>query len=287
MKLLRYFEGDHIRPGLLDDAGSIRDLSGEIADVAGEVLLDAELRRLAAFDPQQLPLVSGVPRLAPCVGDVGKFMCIGLNYFDHASEANMEPPEHPILFLKANSAISGANDDIVLPRGSVTTDWEVELGVVIGQPAKYVGVEDALDHVAGYCTLNDVSERTFQLGLTGQWTKGKSCDSFGPIGPWLVTRDDVPDPQNLSLTLDVNGQRMQDGHTSKMIFSVARIISHLSELMTLYPGDVIATGTPAGVGMGMKPSPVYLKPGDVAQAAVQGLGQQHQRVRTETTSGSQ
>ncbi len=281
MKLLRFYDGDRIRPGMLDDQGDVRDLSGEIDDIAGETLMDASLRRLADLDPAQLPEVPGAPRLAPCVGGVGKFMCIGLNYSDHAAEANMDPPEHPILFLKANSAIAGANDDIVLPRGSVTTDWEVELGVVIGKPAKYVGVDNALDHVAGYCTVNDVSERTFQLRLSGQWTKGKSCDSFGPIGPWMVTREDVPDPQNLRLTLDVNGQRMQDGHTSKMIFSVAQIIAHLSELMTLHPGDIIATGTPPGVGMGMKPSPLSLRPGDVVQAEVEGLGQQHQQVRAD------
>ena len=217
-------------------------------------------------------------RYGPCVGNIGKFLCIGLNYSDHAAESGLAIPEHPILFFKANSAVVGANDDVMMPRGSTNTDWEVELGVVIGKPAKYVSEADALDHVAGYCVINDVSERHFQTQLSGQWTKGKSCDTFGPTGPWLVTRDEVPDPQNLAMWLDVNGERRQTGNTSTMIFTVAQIVAHLSELMTLHPGDVISTGTPPGVGMGMKPQPVYLKEGDVMELGIEGLGQQRQKV---------
>jgi 2-keto-4-pentenoate hydratase/2-oxohepta-3-ene-1,7-dioic acid hydratase in catechol pathway len=270
-----------VRPGLMDDGGIVRDLSGHIADISGEVLDDAALARLAELDPASLPAVDGDIDLAPCVGGVGKFLCIGLNYSDHAEEAGMPIPEHPILFMKANSAIAGPNDDVVIPRGSTATDWEVELGVVIGTAAKYVTEAEALDHVAGYCVINDVSERDFQIKLTGQWTKGKSCDTFGPIGPWLVTRDEVADPQNLALSCDVNGKRMQTGNTGKMIFTVAQIISHLSQLMTLHPGDVIATGTPPGVGMGMKPDPVYLKPGDVMELEIEGLGRQRQNLRAD------
>ncbi|TDK48985.1 fumarylacetoacetate hydrolase family protein [Antarcticimicrobium luteum] len=281
MKLLRYFEGDTVRPGLLDAAGVIRSLAGEVADISGPALDAATLARLAALNPDSLPRVEGAPRLAPCVGGVGKFMCIGLNYSDHAEEAGMAIPEHPILFLKATSAIAGPQDDIVIPRGARAVDWEVELGVVIGKAAKYVSEAEALDHVAGYCVVNDVSERDFQIKLSGQWTKGKSCDSFGPIGPWLVTRDEVADPQALDLTLDVNGQRMQAGNTATMIFSVAQIISHLSQMMTLHPGDVIATGTPPGVGMGMKPQPVYLKPGDRVRTEIEGLGMQSQSIRAD------
>lgn len=281
MKLLRYRMEGAVRPGLMDAGGVVRDLSGHIADITGEVLDDAALARLAALDPASLPVVDGDIDLAPCVGGVGKFLCIGLNYSDHAEEAGMPIPEHPILFMKANSAITGPNDDVVIPRGSTATDWEVELGVVIGKAAKYVTEAEALDHVAGYCVINDVSERDFQIKLTGQWTKGKSCDTFGPIGPWLVTRDEVADPQNLALSCDVNGKRMQTGNTGKMIFSVAQIISHLSQLMTLHPGDVIATGTPPGVGMGMKPDPVYLKPGDVMELEIEGLGRQRQNLRAD------
>ncbi|MEL0436786.1 fumarylacetoacetate hydrolase family protein [Phycobacter sp. K97] len=281
MKLLRYRMEGAVRPGLMDAGGVVRDLSGHIADITGEVLDDAALARLAALDPASLPVVDGDIDLAPCVGRVGKFLCIGLNYSDHAEEAGMPIPEHPILFMKANSAITGPNDDVVIPRGSTATDWEVELGVVIGKAAKYVTEAEALDHVAGYCVINDVSERDFQIKLTGQWTKGKSCDTFGPIGPWLVTRDEVADPQNLALSCDVNGKRMQTGNTGKMIFSVAQIISHLSQLMTLHPGDVIATGTPPGVGMGMKPDPVYLKPGDVMELKIEGLGRQRQNLRAD------
>lgn len=281
MKLLRYYEGGEIRPGMLDAGGRIRSLAGEVADITGAVLGDEALARLAALDPESLPPVEGAPRLAPCVGGVGKFMCIGLNYSDHAEEAGMALPEHPILFMKATSAIAGPDDDIVIPRGAQAVDWEVELGVVIGKPAKYVSEAEALDYVAGYCVVDDVSERDYQTKLSGQWTKGKSCDSFGPIGPWLVTRDEVADPQALELSLDVNGQRMQAGSTATMVFSVAQIISHLSQMMTLHPGDVIATGTPPGVGMGIKPQPVYLKPGDRVRAEIAGLGVQTQAVRAD------
>lgn len=281
MKLLRYRVGDTVRPGMLAADGTVRDLSDHVEDITGATLDDAALAKLAALDVAALPVVEGDVDLAPCVGGVGKFLCIGLNYSDHAEEAGMPIPEHPILFMKATSAIVGPNDDVVLPRGSVAGDWEVELGVVIGKTAKYVSEEDALDYVAGYCVVNDVSERDFQIKLTGQWTKGKSCDTFGPIGPWLVSRDEVDDPQNLSLSCDVNGQRMQSGTTGKMIFSVAEIIAHLSQLMTLHPGDVIATGTPPGVGMGIKPDPIYLKPGDVMELEIEGLGRQRQTVRAD------
>lgn len=281
MKLLRYYEGEEIRPGMLDADGQIRSLAGEVADIAGDVLGAEALARLAALDPARLPAVEGAPRLAPCVGAVGKFMCIGLNYSDHAEEAGMALPEHPILFMKATSAIAGPEDDIVIPRGAQAVDWEVELGVVIGKPAKYVSEAEALDYVAGYCVVDDVSERDYQTRLSGQWTKGKSCDSFGPMGPWLVTRDEVADPQALELSLDVNGQRMQAGSTATMVFSVAQIVSHLSQMMTLQPGDVIATGTPPGVGMGIKPQPVYLQPGDRVRAEIAGLGVQSQSVRAD------
>ncbi|MFW8594252.1 fumarylacetoacetate hydrolase family protein [Cribrihabitans neustonicus] len=281
MKLLRYRTGDGVRPGLLDASGTLRDLSAHVHDITGATLDSPTLARLAALDPEALPRVEGTPGLAPCVGNPGKFLGIGLNYSDHAAEAGMAVPEHPILFLKATSSIVGPDDDVILPRGSVASDWEVELGVVIGRAAKYVTDAEALEHVAGYCVINDVSERDFQTKLTGQWTKGKSCDTFGPIGPWLVTRDEVPDPQALWLTCDVNGERRQTGTTSTMVFSVAQIISHLSQLMTLHPGDVIATGTPPGVGMGMKPEPVYLKPGDVMRLEIEGLGVQTQKVRAE------
>lgn len=278
MKLVRYGAPGAEKPGLLDDNGVLRDLSGHVDDIVGDVLDPASLERLRGVSPAELPAVSGTPRLGPCVGRIGKLLCIGLNYSDHAEESGMPIPAHPILFLKANSAIVGPNDTVMIPRGSTRTDWEIELGVVIGTPAKYVSVDTALDHVAGYCIVNDVSERTFQLELTGQWTKGKSCDTFGPVGPWLVTRDEIPDPQNLAMALDVNGRRMQTGNTSTMIFSVAEIIAHLSTLMTLHPGDVISTGTPPGVGMGIKPEPVYLKPGDVMELEIEGLGRQRQQV---------
>jgi len=280
MKLLRFGEPGQEKPGLLDDTGTLRDLSAHVDDITGAVLDDASLARLAAVDPASLPAVDGSPRLGPCVGQIGKFLCIGLNFTDHAEETGNPIPEHPILFFKANSAISGPNDDIVKPRGSTKTDWEVELGVVIGKPAKYVSEADALDYVAGYCVCNDVSERDFQMKLSGQWTKGKSCDTFGPTGPWMVTKDEIADVQNLDMWCDVNGQRMQTGNTRTMIFTVAQIVSHLSELFTLHPGDVISTGTPPGVGMGMKP-PVYLKDGDEVSLYIEGLGIQTQKVRAD------
>ena len=277
MKLVRYGKIGSEKPGLMV-GDTLRDLSAHLDDITGATLDDATLARLRDLDPATLPAVAGNPRIGACVGNIGKFLCIGLNYSDHAAETGAAIPEHPILFFKANSAIVGPNDDVMMPRGSTHVDWEVELGVVIGKKAKYVSRENALDHVAGYCVVNDVSERYFQTKLTGQWTKGKSCDTFGPTGPWLVTRDEIPDPQNLSMSLDVNGKRMQTGNTSTMIFSVAEIIEHLSGLMTLHPGDVITTGTPPGVGMGMKPEPVYLKKGDVMELRIEGLGQQRQKV---------
>jgi len=278
MKLVRYGPAGAEKPALLDETGHLRDLSGHIADITGLTLDDASISKLRALDPAGLPLVASDQRIGPCVGNIGKFLCIGLNYSDHAAETGAKIPEHPILFFKANSAIVGAFDDVVMPRGSVQTDWEVELGVVIGKTAKYVSKEDALDHVAGYCIVNDVSERHFQANLTGQWTKGKSCDTFGPTGPWLVTRDEVEDPQNLNMSLDVNGKRMQTGNTATMIFTVAEIIEHLSQLFTLHPGDVITTGTPPGVGLGIKPTPVFLKKGDIMELSIEGLGQQRQKV---------
>ncbi|QJF49973.1 fumarylacetoacetate hydrolase family protein [Roseobacter ponti] len=278
MKLVRYGAAGAEKPGMLDDGGVLRDLSAHVNDIAGDVLSDAGLDKLRAIDPASLPAVEGSPRMGACVGGIGKFMCIGLNFADHAEETGNPFPDHPVLFMKANSAVVGPNDDVSMPRGSTSTDWEVELGVVIGKAAKYVSKEDALDYVAGYCVINDVSERHFQNNLTGTWTKGKSCDTFGPTGPWLVTRDDIPDVQNLAMRLDVNGKRMQTGSTKTMIFTVAEIIEHLSGLMTLHPGDVISTGTPPGVGMGMKPTPVYLKRGDVMELEIEGLGTQRQTV---------
>ncbi|MDG1802099.1 MAG: fumarylacetoacetate hydrolase family protein [Paracoccaceae bacterium] len=278
MKLVRFGEHGAEQPGCIDEDGTLRDLSGVISDIDGDALSDEKLDMLRGLDLSALPSVAGAPRIGPCVGNIGKFLCIGLNYSDHAAEAGMAEPEHPILFFKANSAVCGPNDTVMIPRGSTKTDWEVELGVVIGLAAKYVDEVDALDHVAGYCIVNDVSERHFQTQLSGQWTKGKSCDTFGPTGPWLVTRDEVADPQKLDLSLDINGVRMQTGNTSKMIFSVAQIISHLSQLMTLHPGDVISTGTPPGVGMGIKPEPVYLSAEDEMILRIQGLGEQRQNV---------
>jgi 2-keto-4-pentenoate hydratase/2-oxohepta-3-ene-1,7-dioic acid hydratase in catechol pathway len=282
MKLVRYGNEGAERPGLIDTDGALRDLSAHIEDIDGRMLDDASLDSLRAIDTSSMPRVEGTPRFAPIVGNIGKYLCIGLNYSDHAAETGAAIPEHPILFFKANSAIVGANDDVIMPRGSTHTDWEVELGVVIGSTAKYVSEQDALSHVAGYCIVNDVSERHFQTQLTGQWTKGKSCDTFGPTGPFLVTRDEVPDPQALDMSLDVNGKRMQTGNTSTMIFTVAQIISHLSQLMTLHPGDIITTGTPPGVGMGIKPDPIYLKNGDMMELRITGLGKQRQRVGQDT-----
>ena len=281
MKLVRYGAVGQEKPGMVDANGTLRDLSAHVADFTGETIGDDTIAKLRALDPTSLPAVDGNPRMGSCVGNIGKFMCIGLNYADHAAETGADIPKHPILFMKANSAITGPNDDVVMPRGSTKTDWEVELGVVIGKAAKYVSEEDALDYVAGYCLCNDVSERHFQTSLTGQWTKGKSCDTFGPTGPWLVTRDEVADPQNLDMWLDVNGKRMQTGNTKTMIFTVAQVISHLSQLFTLHPGDVISTGTPPGVGMGIKPEPVYLKDGDIMELSIQGLGVQRQNVRAD------
>ena len=278
MKLLRYGPIGAEKPGLLDNAGLLRDLSEHVDDINGAMLDDATLDLLRALDVSALPIVEGEQRIGACIGNIGKFLCIGLNYSDHAAETGAAIPKHPILFFKANSAIVVAYDDVVMPRGSTNTDWEVELGVIIGKTAKYVSKDNALDHVAGYCIVNDVSERHFQANLTGQWTKGKSCDTFGPTGPWLVTRDEVADPQNLSMSLDVNGKRMQTGSTATMIFSVAEIIEHLSGLMTLHPGDVITTGTPPGVALGMKPEPIFLKVGDVMDLKIEGLGHQKQKV---------
>ncbi|HEX7043055.1 MAG TPA: fumarylacetoacetate hydrolase family protein [Burkholderiales bacterium] len=277
MKLLRYGAPGREKPGLLADDGSIRDLSAHVADIAGPVLRNEGLAKLRGIDPRTLPQVPPGTRIGPCVGGVGKFVCIGLNYADHAAEAGMQAPSEPIVFLKATSAISGPYDAVQLPRGSQKTDWEVELGVVIGEPGKYIEERQALEHVAGYCVVNDVSERDFQLNRGGQWVKGKSADTFGPIGPWLVTRDEVPDPQNLDLWLEVDGERVQHGNTAKMFFGVARIVSYVSQFMSLQPGDVIATGTPAGVGMGHKP-PRFLRPGMRMRLGVAGLGEQEQRV---------
>ena len=281
MKLVRYGALGAEKPGMVDAEGTLRDLSAHVKDISGEVLSDAGLDKLRAIDPASLPKVEGSPRMGACVGGIGKFMCIGLNYSDHAAETGNAIPEHPILFMKANSAIVGPNDAVILPRGSEKGDWELELGVVIGTAAKYVSEEDALNHVAGYCIVNDVSERHFQSGLTGQWTKGKSCDTFGPTGPWLVTADEVADPQALDMWLDVNGERRQTGNTRTMIFTVAQIVSHLSQLFTLHPGDVISTGTPPGVAAGMKPQPQFLRDGDVMELWIDGLGRQRQQVRAD------
>ncbi len=277
MKLLRYGPIGQERPGLLDPQGCIRDLSSVIPDIAQDGLSPRSLARLAALNPDNLPVVEGDPRLGPCVGKVGKFICIGLNYSDHAAETGASIPSEPIVFMKATSAICGANDSLQLPRGAQKLDWEVELGVIIGKVAKYVTEDQAMSHVAGYCTINDVSERSFQMERQGQWTKGKSFDTFGPLGPWLVTRDEVPQPDNLRLWCEVNGKRMQDGSTQTMIFKPAYLVSYLSQFMSLEPGDVISTGTPPGVGLGMKP-PVYLQAGDIVSVSVDGLGTQQQRI---------
>ena len=274
MKLLRYGSAGKEKPGLLDQDGSIRDLSSVINDIDGETLSPRSIEQLSGIEPESLPTVTGEPRLGTCVGNIGKLVCIGLNYSDHAKESGMAIPTEPIVFMKAISAISGPNDNIELIRESEKTDWEVELGIVIGSHTKYVTEEDALDHVAGYCVVNDISERHWQLERQGNWTKGKSGDTYGPVGPWMVTRDEVSDPQALDLWLDVNGQRMQNGNTETMIFSVKTIVSYLSQCMSLQPGDVIATGTPPGVGQSMSP-PVFLKAGDKVQTCVAGLGVQN------------
>ncbi|KQX95088.1 fumarylacetoacetate hydrolase family protein [Variovorax sp. Root473] len=275
MKLLRYGPLGHEKPGMLDAQGRLRDLSAQVSDIAHEVLLPSGLARLAALDPQCLPLVDGAPRIGACVAGTGKFICIGLNYSDHAAETGTTVPPEPIVFLKATSAIAGPNDPLEIPRGSTKTDWEVELGIVIGKTAKYVSEADAMDHVAGYCLINDVSERAFQTERQGQWTKGKSADTFGPIGPWLVTADEVPDPQQLHMWLEVNGVRRQDGSTATMVYGVRYLVAYLSQFMSLQPGDIISTGTPPGVGMGLKP-PVYLKHGDVVTLGIEDLGTQRQ-----------
>jgi 2-keto-4-pentenoate hydratase/2-oxohepta-3-ene-1,7-dioic acid hydratase in catechol pathway len=277
MKLLRFGMQGRERPGALDPDGHVRDLSEVVADISGEALLPESLRLLSEANILSLPLVSEGVRIGPCVAQVGKFICIGLNYADHAAESGAAIPREPVLFMKATSAICGPSDDVLIPRGSSKSDWEVELGVVIGKPARYVNESHALEHVAGYCVINDLSEREFQLEGTGQWVKGKSADTFGPIGPWLVTRDEVPDPQKLHLALEVNGKRYQNGSTSTMIFGVAHLISYVSGFMSLQPGDIISTGTPPGVGMGQRP-PVYLRAGDHIHLEISGLGEQNHRV---------
>lgn len=277
MKLFRYGDAGREKPGVVDSKGALRSLAGVIDDLRGDALTPAGLARLREVDFERLPRVEGSPRLGPCVAGVGKFLCIGLNYADHAAESKMEVPKEPVVFSKATSAICGPNDDVEIPRGAEKTDWEVELGVVIGSKAKHVSVEHALEHVAGYCVINDLSERAFQLEGTGQWVKGKSCDTFGPIGPYLVTRDEVRDPQDLHLWLEVDGRRFQDGNTKTMVFTVAHLVSYLSRFMSLHPGDVISTGTPPGVGLGQKPEPIYLRAGQVMRLGIDGLGEQRQR----------
>ena len=275
MKLARYGDLGTEKPGLFDDEGILRDLSAHVADIDGDLL--SNLSRLDGIDPRSLLKVAGSPRLGPCVAGTGKFICIGLNYSDHAAETGMAVPSEPVIFMKATSAICGPNDAVILPRGSEKTDWEVELGVVIGKTAKYVTESDAFDHVAGYCVVNDYSERHFQDECEGQWTKGKSCDNFGPVGPFLATRDEVPNPQALSMYLDVNGECRQNGSTGTMVYGVAHLVSYLSRFMSLHPGDIISTGTPPGVGKGMKP-PTYLKAGDVVTLGIEGLGEQKQEI---------
>ena len=283
MKLLRYGDKGAEKPGLLDAGGTIRDLSGVIDDIDATVLAEHRLRELAALEPASLPAVGTNPRLGPPVAKVGKFLCIGLNYSDHAAETNSPIPAEPILFMKATSAITGPDDPVIIPRDSEKTDWEVELGVVIGREVRYIDEAEALDAVAGYCVINDVSERAFQLERSGQWVKGKSADSFGPMGPYLVTRDEVADPQKLRLWLEVDGKRFQDGSTETMVFGVAHLISYVSRFMSLQPGDVISTGTPPGVGMGQKPQ-IFLRPGNVIRLGVEGLGEQHQVVQARDSS---
>ena len=279
MKLLRYGPKGAEKPGLLDANGQVRDLSGHVADIGGTALSPESLKRLAALDPASLPLVPGTPqqdlRLGPCVGGTRKFICIGLNYADHAAETGAAIPSEPVVFNKWITAMCGPDDDVEIPRGSVKTDWEVELGVVIGAGGKYIDEARALDHVAGYCVINDVSERSFQAERAGQWTKGKSCDNFGQTGPWLVTPDEVPDPQALKMWLTVDGQIMQNGSTATMVYGVHFLVAYLSQFFTLHPGDIISTGTPPGVGLGMKP-PRFLKAGEVVELGIEGLGRQRQ-----------
>ncbi|RTF05951.1 FAA hydrolase family protein [Serratia marcescens] len=277
MKLLRYGQPGQERPGMLDAQGRLRDLSQYIADVGGAALLPASLAKLRALDSATLPLVEGQPRLGACVGGIGKFICIGLNYADHAAETGAAIPEEPVVFNKWTSAVIGPHDRVEIPRGSQKTDWEVELGVVIGQGGRYISEADAMRHVAGYCVINDVSEREYQIERGGTWDKGKGCDTFGPIGPWLVTADEIADPHSLNLWLEVDGKRYQDGNTSTMIFRIPQIVSYLSRFMSLQPGDVISTGTPPGVGMGQKPQPIYLRAGQTMRLGIEGLGEQRQQ----------
>ena len=277
MKLVRFGAAGDEKPGVIDEHGNLRDLSAYIEDITAQNLSDEKLSELSKINLNTLPILDKSTRLGACVSGVGKFICIGLNYADHAKEAGMEVPPEPVIFMKATSAICGPTDPILLPRGSVKTDWEVELAVVIGKKAKYVELEDAMSYVAGYAASNDISERTYQLEGSGHWTKGKSCDSFGPLGPYLVTKDEIPDPQNLSMWLSVNGQKMQDGSTSTMVYGVAFLVHYISQFMSLMPGDIISTGTPPGVGLGMTP-PIYLKPGDIVTLGVEGLGEHNQTV---------
>ncbi|QMR43149.1 fumarylacetoacetate hydrolase family protein [Klebsiella aerogenes] len=283
MRLLRYGPPGQEKPGLLDKQGNLRDLSAWVDDISADTLSPEMLARLASLSAEELPLVAGSPRLGPCVGGSRKFICVGLNYSDHAAETGTTVPPEPILFMKSPQAIVGPNDDVEIPRGSQKTDWEVELGVVVGKKAKYVSEAEAMEHVAGYCVINDLSERAFQIERQGQWMKGKSCDTFGPTGPWLVTQDDIPDPQNLRMWLDVDGHRYQNGSTTTMVYGVRYLVSYISQFMTLYPGDIISTGTPPGVGMGQTP-PVYLKPGQTIRLGIERLGVQQQQTRAESGS---
>ena len=282
MKLLRYGAVGAEKPGLMARDGTLRDLSDHIDDIAGDALTPAGLARLAGLDENALPIVKGEPRIGPCVGGVGKFICIGLNYSDHAAESGLEVPPEPVMFMKAPNCICGPNDNVIIPRGSEKTDWEVELGVVIGAGGRYIAEADALNHVAGYCVVNDVSERAYQIERSGQWVKGKSSDNFGPTGPWLVTRYEIADPQALAMWLEVDGHRYQDGNTATMVYGVAHVVAYISQFMSLQPGDIISTGTPPGVGMGQKPDPIYLKPGNVIELSVEGLGTQKQTVVADT-----
>jgi ureidoglycolate lyase len=282
MKLIRYGSAGAEKPGLVDANGRLRDLSGVVDDIAGQTLTPAGLEKLRSIEPAKLPEIRNSERIGACVGRVGKFICVGLNYADHAKESGAEAPKEPVLFMKATSAISGPNDDVIIPRNSKKTDWEVELGVVIGREARYVEEKNALQHVAGYCVINDLSEREFQLERGGQWVKGKSADTFGPMGPWLVTKDEIADPQKLAMWLEVDGHRYQNGSTATMIFGITRLVSYISQFMSLQPGDVISTGTPAGVGLGQKPAPIYLKPGQTMRLGVAGLGEQKQRLVAQT-----
>jgi 2-keto-4-pentenoate hydratase/2-oxohepta-3-ene-1,7-dioic acid hydratase in catechol pathway len=279
MKLLRYGPVGAEKPGILDSRGHLRDLSAHVDDIAGVVLTPEGLDHLRSINPESLPVVTGSPRIAACVGRIGKFICVGLNYADHAAESGLAVPPEPVLFMKATSAVCGPNDDVIIPKGSLKTDWEVELGVVIGREARYVDEAQAMAHVAGYCVINDVSERAFQIERAGQWVKGKSADTFGPTGPWMVTADEVPDPQNLQMWLEVDGHRYQNGSTKTMVYGVRHLVSYISQFMSLQPGDVISTGTPPGVGMGQKPAPVYLRPGQVMTLGIDGLGEQRQTTR--------